>query len=181
MVKFVSNQNCGRGTNMYKNEKIKRMCSFYASDIHLTTMMLPYLVTKVEKGDKIYTFLDHSIEKEIQILLSKLNLKNKTLETIKSINWKAKTEMEFSNTKEWKNIEGKKIYILVTGKQQNIQEIKQKIEKLIENDQNLKVNIINFFDINDINNDIKEILKNHDKVLNTSGEKEIEDNHLWVI
>lgn len=166
---------------MYKNEKIKRMCSFYASDIHLTTMMLPYLVTKVEKGDKIYTFLDHSVEKEIQILLSKLNLKNKTLETIKSINWKAKTETEFNNIKEWKNIAGKEIYILVTGKSKNIREINQKIEKLMENNKNLKINIINFFDINDINNGIKEILKNHDKILNTSGEKEIEDDHLWVI
>lgn len=166
---------------MYKNEKIKRMCSFYASDIHLTTMMLPYLVTKVEKGDKIYTFLDHSVEKEIQILLSKLNLKNKTLETIKSINWKAKTETEFNNIKEWKNIAGKEIYILVIGKSKNIREINQKIEKLMENNKNLKINIINFFDINDINNGIKEILKNHDKILNTSGEKEIEDDHLWVI
>ena len=68
-----------------ESKKIEKMCSFYVSDWHLVTMLLPYVSNKVNENVKIVTILENNIEKNIQMLVEKLNIKNK--ENILNINW----------------------------------------------------------------------------------------------
>ena len=60
---------------MIKENNFKRMCSFYVSDIHLVTMILPYLSEKLGKGEIITTFLQSDLKNEVELLISKINIK----------------------------------------------------------------------------------------------------------
>lgn len=60
---------------MYCEENFKRMSSFYVNEVHLITMLLPYMERKIHEDCEIYTVLQNSLDKIIKLLLSKLNLK----------------------------------------------------------------------------------------------------------
>ena len=76
---------------MLNENNFKRMCSFYVSDIHLSTMILPYLSERLEKGEILTTFLEKDIQKEMELLVSKTNIRENLKNIIKDINWN-KTE-----------------------------------------------------------------------------------------
>ena len=70
---------------MKLNKYIQKLCCFYASDWHLTVMLLPYINNKVEENCSIYMKCENNIEEKMNILLNKLTLKNK--KNIMNINW----------------------------------------------------------------------------------------------
>lgn len=82
---------------MYCEENFKRMSSFYVNEVHLITMLLPYMERKIHEDCEIYTVLQNSLDKIIKLLLSKLNLKEELKEKIKSIDWNAKTMNDYKN------------------------------------------------------------------------------------
>jgi len=67
-------------------------------------------------------------------------------------------------------------YIIIKGDKNYIDSINMNIDQYIEKNINKikkQVNIINCYELECFNSNILEILDYHDKVLNTSGEKEI--------
>ena len=56
---------------------IEKICSFYVSDWHLVTMLLPYINKEINEKANIITILEKDIEQNIKTLIDKLNLKNK--------------------------------------------------------------------------------------------------------
>ena len=159
-----------------QNKKIEKLCSFYVSDWHLVTMILPYTNSKIEKNVKIVPVLENNLEENIKILVEKLNLKNK--EKILSINWKNINSIKYENIENKLNKEiNKKTenIILVNGSKDYIEKNNYNIEKWLEKSFISSVKIINFFEVTDFNSNIVQILNNHDKVFNTSGEREIND------
>ena len=153
----------------FKEKTITKLCSFYVSDWHLVTMLLPYINRKINEQEKIAVILEKDIKQNITTLVEKLNLKNK--ERILSINWNKKQEIK----KQLNSLkENEKIVIFINGSEEFIKKQNRKIEiyfqkHLIKN--NIKV--INCYDIAQYSGSIEEILDEHDKVLNTSGEREI--------
>ena len=89
-------------------EKLKKdtekLCSFYVSDWHLVTMILPYINQKLNEKANVITLLENDIENNIKILTSKLNLRNE--EEILKIDWKmckeSKIEEKLQNLKQQK-------------------------------------------------------------------------------
>ena len=67
------------------NKNIKKVCSFYVSDWHLTTMLLPHINEKINEGVKITTILENDLRENMETLLGKLKLKN--TEKILNIDW----------------------------------------------------------------------------------------------
>ena len=52
---------------MYTNEiNIKKICSFYVSDWHLTAMLLPYITNKLQKNERINTILNKDIKEKME-------------------------------------------------------------------------------------------------------------------
>ena len=47
------------------NKNLKSICSFYASEWHLVTMLLPNLDQKINKGVKVTTILEKDLTKEM--------------------------------------------------------------------------------------------------------------------
>lgn len=158
---------------MYYKENLKRMSSFYVNEVHLITMLLPYIENKI-KEDDIITVLQDDLEKTVNLLLAKINLKEELKEKIKGIDWKAK------NIKDCKKLENvinnnKTIYVIINGNEKYIKEINKQIKKLKDKDVENKIILINCYNIVEFNKNIIEILNQTDKILNTSGEHEIEE------
>ena len=152
------------------NKDIKTVCSFYASDWHLVTMLLPNIDRKINEGAKITTILENSLDDKMSELLDKLRIKNK--DRVLNIGWN-KTEL-----KNIENIIGKSDEIIVNGSIEYIEDVHQKIKQYLQmNNDILKgrsISIVDCYDITKYENNVKQILDKHDKILNTGGEKDKE-------
>ncbi len=159
-----------------ENKSIMKLCSFYVSDWHLITMLLPYVNRKINEKEKIVTVLEADIKNNVETLVKRLNLRNE--QEILNIDWSKRDNYLSINKLLNDNIK-ENIIIIVNGTKEYIKEANKNIETIIEknkdkiNQKNIK--IINCYEIVEFNGSIVEILDNHDKILNTSGEKEINE------
>ncbi len=166
---------------MEKTESnVKKLCSFYVSDWHLVTMLLPYIHKSLSEEAKVATILEKNIQENIHILLQRLKLKNE--EKILQIDWNRTNEKRYTTiAKKIEEAIGEEVIIVINGAKQFVNRANENVEKYIEkNAQKLKENhthitIVDCYEIIEFNGSINEILDKHDKILNTSGEKEIEE------
>lgn len=154
-----------------QENNLTKLCSFYVSDWHLVTMLLPYINQKINEQAKIATILEKDIKQNVETLVEKLNLKNK--EKILNLNWSKQNEVKSKINELEKNQE---LVIFINGSKEFIEKNNKKLTKyfqthLIKN----KIKIINCYEVIEFNGSITEILDKHDKILNTSGEKEIKE------
>lgn len=159
---------------------IEKICSFYVSDWHLVTMLLPYVNKEINEKANIITVLEEDIEENIVTLIDRLNLKNK--EKILNINWKKSNGIKYSEIKnkiKQEASEDKLNIIFITGSKSYMDITNKNIEKFLkENSKKYKqinIKIVNCFEVGDFNTNIIDILSEHTKILNTSGEKAIND------
>lgn len=158
-----------------QKNSLTKLCSFYVSDWHLVTMLLPYINQKINEKAKIATILEEDIEKNIITLVERLNLKNK--EQILNVNWKKQEKVGIKNEIRINELEeNEELIILVNGRKEFIEKNNIKLERyfnthLIKNN----IKIINCYEVIEFNGSIQEILDYHDKMLNTCGEKEIKE------
>ena len=159
---------------MYYEKNFKRMSSFYVNEVHLITMLLPYMERKINEDCEIYTVLQKSLDKTVNLLLSKLNLKEELKDEIRAIDWNAKTMNDYKNLEKQINNSSKK-YIIINGNEKYVREINKMIKKYKKTHKTDELVLINCYDIIEFNKNIGTILENTDKILNTSGEHEIEE------
>ena len=159
---------------------IEKLCSFYVSDWHLVTMLLPYINKQIDEKANVITLLENDIEENMKTLIKKLNLRNE--QKILNINWKKTNGIKYSELKN-KMKELKKSDILnvifINGNKSYIDITNKNIEKFLNDNakkyKEINIKIINCFEVSEFNLNMEEILHVHDKILNTSGEKEICD------
>lgn len=159
-----------------KNYQVEKLCGFYVSDWHLTTTILPYINSKIDEKTKVITILENNIEENIKVLMEKLNLKNK--KDILNIRWTSVDIKKYTDIESILNREIKKNtenIILISGNKNYIEIINSNINKWIKKANIKSIKIIDFFEVTEFNNDIVNILDGHDKILNTSGEREISE------
>ena len=151
-------------------DNIIKLCSFYVSDWHLITMLLPYINQKVNEEVEIATILEKDLNENVKKLVGRLNLNNE--EKILNLNWNKFKE----RGKIIYNKDDKEKILIINGKREFVEKINRKIEKyFITHKINGTIKIINCFEITELSGSISEILDEHDKVFNTSGEREIEE------
>lgn len=161
-------------------QTVEKICSFYVSDWHLVTMLLPYINKEINEKANIITILEKDIDKNVETLINKLNLKNR--EKILNLNWKKTNGIKYSEVKKNINkeiLEDKLNIIFINGKKSYMDMVNKNIDKLLsENSKKYKeinIKIINCFEVGDFNMNILDILSEHSKILNTSGEKAINE------
>ena len=152
-----------------KSENLKKVCSFYVSDWHFITMLLPYINKAINEEAKITTILENNTQNKVESLLNNLKLKN--AEKILNIDWSKK---ELSNININKLINNQEIEIIVSGSEEYISKVNKMIEKYMEKENSKEVKIINCY-YADSKLNIKEILQEHEMVLNTAGEKDVKE------
>lgn len=154
-----------------QKNNLTKLCSFYVSDWHLVTMLLPYINQKINEQAKIATILEKDIRENVETLVEKLNLKNR--EKILNLNWSTTEKIKQSIHTLEKNQE---LIIFINGSKEFIKEQNRKLEKYFSTHfVSGPIKIINCYEIIEFNGSIQEILDNHSKVLNTSGEREINE------
>ena len=147
-------------------ENKNKTCTFYASDYHFEMIILPYLDKKIDENYNIIIFTENNLKDSIDILISRMNLKENKKEKILNIDWRNDDRQKFNILK---NIEkGKKdTVVFIKGTENYINNINEKIkENKIKN--NLK--IVDCYSVDDLKNNMTTITKNYKSYLNTSGE-----------
>ena len=159
---------------------IEKACAFYVSDAHLSAMIMPYVSKQIKNNNIVETFFEKDIEKNIEIILSKIILDEKNKKEIKKINWKNSTnkniEKIINNLLE--NNENIIINILINGQNEYIEHINQKINNIIKNtclNNNIKIRIINCYSVDQAQATIRKIINENDYLLNTAGIKKINE------
>lgn len=158
---------------------MERICSFYVSDWHLAMMIMPYLKEKISEGSNFTTILESDIEKNVLEIMKKVNVEEKITNKIKNIYWEPSKIIKYSDISERLNkiSTAEEVIVVINGNTEFIKHANSNIEKWIrENEKKIKgksIKIIDFYEMNEIKEEMKEILDKHDKILNTSGEKEI--------
>ncbi len=151
-------------------ETKEKICAFYASDYHFEMVSLPYIDKNIEKKNEIIILTENNLEGTMKKLLSKTNLKEDKKENIINLNWKNEHSNKFQKIQD--NIkENKNVIVFVKGKEKYINETNDKIDNLFKEDNNMK--IINCYNIDEVGERLDEIMTQYNKVLNTTGEKEI--------
>ena len=164
-----------------KGKIIKRVCSFYINEWHLTTMMLPHINQNITKDIQIVTILENGIQEKVEELVSRMNLKEEIQSKIISINWTSNKMYKYTDIERYlkeKTKNKSNIEIIVNGKNEYINIINTNINEFVKkNEKELKdktITIINCYEVAQ-NNNAKEIIKNHELILNTSGLKKVEE------
>lgn len=148
----------------------EKTCAFYASDYHFEIISLPYIEEQLEKNKQIIVLTENDLEESVKTVISKTNLKEIKRKNIFSIDWNNDNLSKFKKIK--KDIEDQKdIIIFIKGKENYIKNVNRNIEKFVSNKDNVK--IVDCYDIEEVSQDIDSIMNKYEKVLSTTGEKEI--------
>lgn len=150
-------------------EKKEKTCLFYASDYHFEMMILPYISKEIENNKNIIMLTENSLEKTINTLLSKVNLDKEKQKNILKINWKSDNHNKIKFLNELKNNENNTI-VFIKGKENYIKDINNNISDFFSN--NNQANVIDCYDINEVGEKAKDIVKKYDNILSTEGKKE---------
>ena len=162
--------------------KILKICSFYVSDWHLTAMLLPYVEEAEETNENLNTILEKNISYNMKEILTRVKMSDRKKEEIIKIGWENKDLLKYGEIKKYMEKitkDKEKITIIIEGTKDKIEYINKNIYKWIKkSEKKLKkkeIKIITCYEVGEFNNDLSEILDNHDKILNTSGIHEIEE------
>jgi len=139
-------------------------------------MLMPNIGKKIE-NEKVVMLLENEMTQIKNKFLEKIVLDEKLKNQMEKMNWeKTICKYEKIDEKISKNIK-KNINVIVYGSQEYIDKMNKTIEKWISKNKGEfeNINIINAYEAMELNNNLDFILEKHDKILNTSGEKNIED------
>ena len=161
---------------------IKRSCSFYISDMHFATMLMPFIKKQVENKINVTTFLENNYSNNIELVLARMKLQEEQKKQILNINWKENKNNKYSNIdKLLKNniLKGKENVIIINGKKEYLEIINVMVRKFLDKNSNkyedTTIFIMDFYEVGTFNENITEILNKHEFIFNTSGEHKIED------
>lgn len=139
---------------MRKTCSAQKVCSFYISNIHFATMILPFVNKQVEEKTEIITFFENNFTTNIELVLSKITAQEDCKKKLLEINWKDTNVNKYSLVeKTLKNQIKKqnKTIIIINGTENYINIINELIEKYLENNnkkiatENIK--IMDFYEV----------------------------------
>ena len=152
---------------MLENNKTEeKSCLFCVSDYHFEMIALPYVKEKIDDNNQVIVMTQDNLEKSMKYLLEQVNLDNENKKKIESINWE---EKDIDKIDEINNLdkENNKV-VFIKGNNDYIKNVNAKLDK-IQNIQNLQ--IIDCYDVNNVEESIVDITRNYNSILSTSGLK----------
>lgn len=166
---------------MNKKILLRKTFSVYASDLHLATMIFPFIDKEMENGAIIKPILEKDISKNMEKIIHNVGLNSEVKNKIEQLDW-AQTNIEkIKQTLD--NIENildksNKIHIIISGSNIFI----NKVNKLIDLWAKMKlddieksgtvINIVNCYSFEE-NESIENIIEKHEYMLKTTGIEEI--------
>ena len=142
-----------------KEQDINKKCLFCVSDYHLEMILLPYIIEKKDEY-KTIVFTESNLENSINVLLTKVNLKEEDKEIIKNIDWNKNDSLKFEQIEE---IKDNKLNIIINGSYEYIKLINKKLERII----NKNIEIVDCFHVGSVDLDVLELSRKYNCILNT--------------
>ena len=137
-----------------QDETKDKKCCFYVSDFHLEMIILPEINRKFEEKEDVIILTQKDLSESLEILISKINLKEENKEKVLKLNWIGKKEILKENSN-----------IIIIGSKKFIEEKNQEIKN-----KNLNIrNIIDCYDFEEVKEDINNIANLYKNQLNTLG------------
>ncbi len=147
-----------------KNKETKeKVCCFFASDYHFEMIALPYINTNMDNNKNVKIFSQNDLEKTVNTLVSKINLKDDRKEDILNLDWSKKDNLDSVETIDENSV------VFIKGEEDYINRVNQKLKE--NNLDNIKV--INCYEIDEVKDHVDNIMEKYDRILNTEGEKQI--------
>lgn len=160
----------------------KKSCSFYISDMHFATMIMPFIKKQVGSEKTITTFLENNYTNNIELVLARTTIKEEQKRKILNINWKETNINKYLNVEKIlkNNIKkDRENIIMINGSKEYINMMNEFVEKFVQKHVNLNENIrlfiMDFYEVGTFNENITDILDEHEVIFNTSGEHKIEE------
>lgn len=132
-----------------QNENIEKNCCFYVSDFHLEMILIPYINNKID--EKITIVTEKKLRKTLEILMSKINIKEENKEKILKLDWDGKDDIE------------EKSNIIIIGTKEFIEEKNNELEN-----KNI-LTVLDCYDFEKEKDDMENIIKQYKNTLNTLG------------
>lgn len=143
---------------MVVENKAKKLCCFYVSDFHLEMILIPYINNKCD--EKIVIKTEKDLKDSIEIVVSKMNIKQESKEKILKLEWNSDVDIKIENNSN----------IIVIGSEEYIKDVNKQIHQMDFD----KVNIVDCYEFEDTKDRMNEMIKRYDYSLNTIGIKNIE-------
>ena len=132
----------------------KKFCSFYVSEYHLLTILLPYIDEQIKNNRSVEIILEEDILDSVKRYIKRNE--NLNVSKIMKLGWKSAKKNEF---KVGENVN----VLIIVGKETFIKKVNE------INKENIKLKeIVNCYNIESLNN-LNEVVKEHSFVLKTSG------------
>ena len=142
-----------------KEQNINKKCLFCVSDYHSEMILLPYIIEKKDEF-KAIVFTESNLEESINVLLTKVILKEEDKKIIKNIDWNKNDYLKFKKIEETKD---DKLNIIINGSYEYIKIINKKLEGII----NKNTEIVDCFHIGSQDINASELSKKYNCILNT--------------
>ena len=147
---------------MRETSSTQKVCSFYVSNMHFATMILPFVNRQMEEQTEIVTFFENNFTTNIELVLSRLTISEERKKKLLNIDWKNTNTIKYLNIekilKAKLNKNGKNV-IIVNGNEEYInivndcrEKYMKKNEKKVEID---KIKIFDFYEVRDIQREHK--------------------------
>ena len=142
-----------------------KTCCFYASDYHFEMISLPYIKNQLDDNNNVIILTENDLVDSIQKVLHNTNLKEENRKKIFEINWDNNKDDKLKQLHNH-NFKNQTTTIFIKGQKEYIKNMNLYLEK----NMNLSnVKIVDCYSIYDINNNVSNITKNYNYVLNTIG------------
>lgn len=160
---------------------IKKTCSIYASDIHFTTMVFPFVLKELNEETIVRTILETNMKSNILKIIDNIGIEESQKNEIKNIDW------EKSNIRKIKKIlwqleedvkKENNTDLIICGSNIFIEKVNKVIDLWTKNNienlekSNCKINIINCYSFEE-NNKTNDFVNSYNYILKTAGIEEI--------
>ena len=132
----------------------QKLCSFYVSNMHFATMILPFVNKQIEEKTFVVTFLANNFTTNIELVLSRLTIPEERKKKILNINWRDTNATKYLNIEKILKAKLMKNYnniIIVNGNEEYINIINECIERYIEKNnkkfEKTNLKIMNFYEV----------------------------------
>ena len=117
----------------------------------------------MDNNKNVKIFSQNDLEKTVNTLVSKINLKDDRKEEILNLDWSKKDNLDSVETIDENSV------VFIKGEEDYINRVNQKLKE--NNLDNIKV--INCYEIDEVKDHVDNIMEKYDRILNTEGEKQI--------
>lgn len=132
-----------------QNKRLEKTCCFYVSEFHLEMILVPYINEKINENITILT--EKNLKETLEILISKMNLKEENKEKILKLGWTGEKEIKENSN------------IIVIGSKNFIENKNKEIEN------KNAISVLDCYEFEEIKNEINNVVEKYKNTLNTLG------------